>query len=95
MGHRHVTNTAFGTSITTGTGINGAVLSVYRFPFKDKPGKMMRGEGHGRTFPSTEAAEAYLREHGLSAPHYRRAWCTKCRVLHTFMGRPTSFCAVD
>lgn len=65
--HQTVTQGDWGVSCQTGTGINGAILSVYRprISGKDLPvDKWFRGFGDGRLFPSSDAAYQFAFDHG-------------------------------
>lgn len=70
-------------SVITGSGIDGARLSVYRHIGRPwGVTKMTPGEGNGRMFPNDEAAWAWVQEHGY-CERYQIPACTKCRVRHT------------
>lgn len=91
MAIKTVTQDGWGVSVTSGGPSNDHVLHVYRFPVKSKPALMQKGDAYGMIFPSDEVAFAYALEHGYLKP-FVTAWCSKCRVLHTFLGRKSGFC---
>lgn len=65
--HRTVTQGEWGVSCSTGTGIKGAILHVYRARFAGRELKYdqwMKGYGDGMSFPSTEAASQWAFDHG-------------------------------
>ncbi len=65
--HRTVTQGEWGVSCSTGSGINGAILNVYRARFNGRElpyDKWMKGFGDGKTFPTTEAASQWAFDHG-------------------------------
>lgn len=89
--HREATVTAgkFGVSVDTGAPSDGATLHVYRF-IGPNGTKMMKGEGHGRHFETSDAAWAWAKEHGLLEVYRARTWCRKHRCLHTnYGGKPS------
>jgi len=85
-----VTQGSWNVSVTTGDGICGARLAVFRMPVEPRR-RIRYGDGHGRMFPSSEAAWAWAREHGYLEEH-RVPWCPRCRVRHRFISRRTGFC---
>lgn len=65
--HRTVTNDQWGVSCTTGTGINGAILHVYRSRIRDIElpyKKWMHGMGDGKLFPNEDLAFQWAFDHG-------------------------------
>ena len=65
--HRTVTQGEWGVSSTTGHGIKGAILSLYRARFNGRElpyDRWMHGFGDGELFPSTEAAYQWAFDHG-------------------------------
>jgi hypothetical protein len=95
-----VTSPGWSVSCTTGTGISGAILSVYRyFPQMRNSlgghGRSVPGDHHGRVFPSSAAANAFALKHGY-LQEFRTAWCRSCRTLHKMStGRKSGFCPVQ
>lgn len=52
-------------------------------------------EVSGRVSYTDEEYDAIRRDYekrGYLQPFVRKVWCLHCRVLHTFMGKPSSFC---
>lgn len=88
---RTVTRDGWGVSCTTGSGIEGAILKVYKH--HKRPGGLryrdgapipfsgiifQQGDAYGLRFPSADAAWAYALEHGYLQPFYPRAWEAPC-----------------
>lgn len=93
-----VTRGDWGVSVTTGAGIVGAVLNVYRFRSNGRPlpgHKMIKGDAYGRPFPTQEDAFRFALERGYTQP-YVIPYCRHCRVRHrsqiSSRGRRTSWC---
>ena len=85
-------------SVTTGYGITGAVLGVFRpvVGGRKMTGpitryKPLKGEGDRRQFESSDAAFAWALEHGYLQPLYRGRWCVKCRTQHQWRGKPSAW----
>lgn len=99
-----VTQGKWSVSVTTGTGIRGAILNVKRHfePKRDGVSKyiMAKGDADGMLFPTTEAASEYAFEHGYTQEWIRgRGWCPTCRAQHVHHRygqhpRPEIFCPV-
>ena len=71
--HRTVTYGDWGVSCTTGSGINGAILNLYRARIagQDIPvSKWLKGFGDGRLFPDMEAAQQWAFDHGYTQIYY-------------------------
>ena len=66
---RTCTQGNWGVSTTTGTGIKGAILHVYRILAN---GKIAKGELYGKQYPSNDAAFAAALEHGYLKPYYKK-----------------------
>ena len=69
-----VTNGKWSVSYTSGYGIQGVILNVYQFPLgmhKSKP--MRKGDGYGKQFANTEAAQAWAFEHGYLKRYFKKA----------------------
>jgi hypothetical protein len=65
--HRTVTQGDWGVSCSTGHGIKGAILHVYRARFNGRElpyDRWMKGFGDGKNFPTTEAASQWAFDHG-------------------------------
>lgn len=89
-----VTKDGWGVSYTTESGVEGVRLSVYKFPMNWKMGKPYRkGELDGRRYSSVEEASQAALDHGY-LQRVVNCWCLKCRTLHTFLGKKSSFCPV-
>lgn len=79
-------------SCTTGHGIKGALLNVFRADM------LLRGQRFGvyavkdKPFPNTDAANDWALQHGYLQEYFRREWCVKHRQLHTMYGKSTSIC---
>jgi hypothetical protein len=86
------TSTEWCVGVCSGDTIDGYRLEVFRWRDETSPVKLQRGEGDGKVFATREAADLYALEHGYSAPYFSRVWCSECRTLHVFLGRPTPFC---
>lgn len=69
MGNRIVTNEAWGVSFSSGHGIDGVVLNVYKF----HGNKCQRGQAYGMTFANSESADVYALEHGYTKYTNRNA----------------------
>jgi hypothetical protein len=69
--HGYVTQGPWGVSVTSGSGIKGAVLHVYR--------DGIHGDAEGRQFPSTDEAFAFAASRGYQAPYFRRHAVWKAR----------------
>lgn len=77
-------------SCTTGTGIDGAKLSVAKMrehmseDYRRRSGfsfAIQRGDGDGRLFKTIEDAWEWSRQHGYLEP-YCVPWCRDCRQIH-------------
>lgn len=79
-----VTQGSWGVSFTTGDGMDGAVLNVYRFPRGGTSGPILKGDGDGRLFASVAHAKVWAFEHGYLVPHFTRAACSHCRGVHGY-----------
>lgn len=84
-----VTNGKWGSSVTTGTNIEGCILNVYK---QTRLGRFQYGDANGMKFATSEEAWQYAFEHGYTT-QYVKVWCRKCRELHRSIGgMKTSFC---
>ena len=83
-----VTQGPWNVGTMTGSGIDGAILQVFRIVNN----KIYRASCYGMQFPNTDAAFAYALERGYSQ-EYRRGWCPRCRKQHYFCGGRTYTCA--
>lgn len=63
-----VTNFGWGVSSTTGSGIVGAILNIYKF----HNGKFRRGELDGKQFKTSDEAHAAALAHGYTTETFRR-----------------------
>lgn len=81
-----VTQGRWSVSVTTGTGIEGAILNVARHfePGRDGVSRYIiaKGDADGMLFASSDEARAFAFERGYTQP-YVSAWCDRCRVRHT------------
>jgi hypothetical protein len=71
--HKTVTQGEWGVGFTTGDGIEGVHLSVYRFRVNGKElrgGLMLRGDGYGRMFPDMESARQWAFDHGYTQLYF-------------------------
>jgi hypothetical protein len=92
--HRTVTQGDWGVSCSTGTGINGAILHLYRSRIGShelKYDQWMRGFGDGKLFPSTEDASQWAFDHGYLQLYFtdpdlraRRKASATANALHSF-----------
>lgn len=85
-----VTNEGWNVSTTTGSGIDGAILSVFKIK---RNGRFQYGDANGKQFPSSDAAFQYALDKGY-LQQFVTPWCRKCRKLHTFLGKKSGFCNV-
>lgn len=74
---RLVTRDQWGVGYESGRG-EGVVLHVYRFPCQDRPQLIVRGDGYGKRFASTDEARQWALEHGYLQV-MRSGWCPTCR----------------
>ena len=90
-----VTRGNWSVSTETGSKMQGTVLNVFKHHTINGRWVMQPGDANGKKFPTKEEAFAYALDHGYLQEHVRRVWCPGCRVLHTFMGKGSSFCPVQ
>lgn len=88
-----VTNDGWSVSYTSGTGIDGVILKVFKFLTVggNQYAKMRRGEADGLRFKNTDEATRYAHERGYLKP-FVHAWCPRCQTRHTFLGKRSGFC---
>lgn len=77
-------------SCMTGSGVDGAKLSV--FNVKHGWSHMMRGFGDGKLFLSTEDAWKWALEHGYLQTWFKGGWCSLCRRQHKWCHTRTGDC---
>jgi hypothetical protein len=82
-----VTYGGWGVSYTSGSGIDGVILNVYK-DYPDLPnewgglGRFRYGDHHGRRFDTMEQARDFALERGYLQPFVRGVVCQRCRVVH-------------
>lgn len=91
---RTVTQGQWSVSCTTGYGIDGAILHVFKSRTIGNRHIFQNGQANGLHFANSDLAFDFAFERGYLQEYFSGPVCLKCRTVHTFLGHRSGFCDV-